>query len=224
MLPPRTEEVVMAAERLPMRKLREIIRLRLQAGQSGRAIARSCALSPSTVGTYLGRIELAKVGWSLPPELDDDDALERLLFPDEHHPVSNRPEPDWIYVHRELQRRHVTKQLLWQEYKEATPNGLQYSQFCERYLLWARPLSATMRQVHRVGRRDAGGGQVDPRRLQQRAPRRSGRSPAAAVRAGCRSRRAGGRAGAARPQGGRAREAEPPPCPAGGLRAPARCW
>jgi transposase len=141
----------MAAERLPMRKLREIIRLKLQAGQSGRAIARSCALSPSTVGDYLGRIALAGLAWPLPPELDDDAALERLLFPDEHHPVSNRPEPDWIYVHRQLQRRHVTKQLLWQEYKEATPNGLQYSQFCDRYLLWARPLSATMRQAHHAG-------------------------------------------------------------------------
>jgi transposase len=134
-----------------MRKLREIVRLRLQAGQSGRAIARSCALSPSTVGGYLGRIALAGLGWPLPQELDDDAVLERLLFPDEHRPVSNRPEPDWIHVHRELQRRHVTKQLLWQEYKEATPNGLQYSQFCDRYLLWARPLSATMRQAHRAG-------------------------------------------------------------------------
>ena len=44
----------MAAERLPMRKLREIIRLRLQAGQSGRAIAQSCALSPSTASEYMG--------------------------------------------------------------------------------------------------------------------------------------------------------------------------
>jgi transposase len=134
-----------------MRKLRDVIRLKLQAGQSGRAIARSCGLSPSTVGEYLGRIALAGLTWPLPAELDDDAALERLLFPDEHHPVSNRPEPDWIYVHRELQRRHVTKQLLWQEYKEATPGGLQYSQFCDRYLRWARPLSATMRQAHRVG-------------------------------------------------------------------------
>lgn len=141
----------MAAERLPMRKLREIIRLRLQAGQSGRAIARSCAMSPSTVSQYLGRIALAKLSWPLAPELDDDDALERLLFPDERHPVSNRPEPDWAWVHRELQRRHVTKMLLWQEYKEAEPNGLQYSHFCERYLQWARPLTATMRQAHRVG-------------------------------------------------------------------------
>ncbi len=51
----------MAAERLPMRKLREIIRLKLQAGQSGRAIALSCALSPSTVGEYLGHIALARL-------------------------------------------------------------------------------------------------------------------------------------------------------------------
>ncbi|OFX22340.1 MAG: integrase [Anaeromyxobacter sp. RBG_16_69_14] len=141
----------MAAERLPMRKLREVIRLRLQAGQSGRAIARACGISSSTVSEYLGRIALAGLGWPLLPELDDDAALERLLFPDERHPVSNRPEPEWSFIHRELQRRHVTKQLLWQEYKEATPGGLQYSQFCDRYLRWAKPLSATMRQAHRVG-------------------------------------------------------------------------
>ena len=41
--------------------------------------------------------------------------------------------------------------LLWQEYKEAQSGGLQYSQFCDRYLTWARPLSATMRQAHRAG-------------------------------------------------------------------------
>lgn len=46
----------MAAERLPMRKLREVIRLRLEARQSGRAIARSCGISPSTVSEYLGRV------------------------------------------------------------------------------------------------------------------------------------------------------------------------
>lgn len=141
----------MAAERLPMRKLREIIRLRLQAGQSGRAIARSCVMSPSTVTEYLGRIAAAKLTWPLPAELDDDDALERLLFPYEGKPISNRPEPDWVWVHRELQRRHVTKMLLWQEYKEVHSDGLQYSQFCERYLRWAKPLTATMRQAHRIG-------------------------------------------------------------------------
>jgi transposase len=136
-----------------MRKLREIVRLRLQANQSCRAIARSCGTSPSTVASYLGRIELARLTWPLPPELDDDAVLERLLFPDEGHPVSNRPEPEWGWIHTELKRRHVTKMLLWQEYKEGLPEGLQYSQFCARYLEWARPLSATMRQTHPAGER-----------------------------------------------------------------------
>ena len=141
----------MTAERLPMRKLRDIIRLSLECGMSGRAIARSCLLSPSTVADYLGRIKLARLTWPLSPELDSDEALERLLFPDEGHPVSNRPTPDWTYIHRELKKRHVTKQLLWQEYKEGTPDGFQYSQFCANYQEWARPLLATMRQAHRVG-------------------------------------------------------------------------
>ena len=134
-----------------MRKLREIIRLKLQLGLSGRAIARSCNLSPSTASDYLARIALAKVTWPLPPALDDDATLEALLFPDEHAPVASRPEPDWAWVHGELRRKHVTKMLLWQEYREAQPGGYQYSAFCERYLRWARPLTATMRQEHRAG-------------------------------------------------------------------------
>jgi transposase len=50
-----------------------------------------------------------------------------------------------------LRRKHVTKLLLWQEYREAHADGLQYSQFCERYQRWALRLSVTMRQTHRAG-------------------------------------------------------------------------
>ena len=77
----------MAATRIPMRKLREVLRLRLDVGLSARAIARSCRLSVSTVSGYLGRIAVAKLSWPLPPALDDDGALTRLLFPAEAHPV-----------------------------------------------------------------------------------------------------------------------------------------
>jgi transposase len=133
-----------------MRKLREILRLRLEQGLSGRAIARSCGISPATVSGYLGRSALAKLTWPLPPELDDD-TLERLLFPAEATPASSRPEPEWAVIHQELQKRGVTKLLLWQEYREVEREGYGYSQFCERYLQWARPLSATMRQAHRAG-------------------------------------------------------------------------
>jgi transposase len=141
----------MAAERIPMRKLREVLRLRLDVGLTARAIARSCRLSVSTVSGYLGRIAVAKLAWPLPPELDDDAALTRLLFPSEGQPVRSRPEPDWAVIHQELHRPHVTKLLVWQEYREREPAGYQYSQFCARYAAWARTLPLTLRQTHRAG-------------------------------------------------------------------------
>jgi transposase len=134
-----------------MRKLREVLRLRLEAGLSTRAIAQSCRLSVSTVSGYLGRMAVAKVAWPLPPALDDDAALTRLLFPSEGQPVVGRPDPDWAAVHRELRRPHVTKLLVWQEYREREPDGYQYSQFCARYAAWARTLPVTLRQTHRAG-------------------------------------------------------------------------
>jgi len=141
----------MATERLPMRKLREILRLKFDGKLSQEAIAQSCQLAQSTVSAYLGRATVSKLPWPLPPALDDDAALTRLLFPAEHHPVAQRPPPDWAWVHRELRRPHVTKLLLWQEYREQHPEGYQYSQFCATYAAWAQTVSVTMRQVHRAG-------------------------------------------------------------------------
>ena len=49
----------MAQERLTLRKIREILRLKEAAGLSNRAIARVCKVSNSTVGEYLKRAEAA---------------------------------------------------------------------------------------------------------------------------------------------------------------------
>jgi transposase len=141
----------LAAERLSMRKLREILRLHLEKGLGPRAIARSLSVSPGTVSGYLGRVRVAKLTWPLPPELDEDVALTRLLFADERKARPGRPEPDWGRLHLELRKKHVTKQLLWEEYKAEQPDGYQFSQFCERYARWAATLSVTMRQTHVAG-------------------------------------------------------------------------
>ena len=102
---------------------------------------------------YLGRVAVAKLGWPLPAELDDDTVLERLLFPDEHHPVRTRPEPDWAAIHRELRRPGVTLQLLWEEHRGAHPDGYGYSRYCELYGAWEGRLAPTMRQHHVAGER-----------------------------------------------------------------------
>ena len=137
--------------RAACRKLREVFRLRFEKKLSTRVIGKNCLLSPSTVQDYLGRFALAKLAWPLPAALDDDAALSALLFPHEHHPSCERPEPDWAHVLVELRRKHVTKMLLWQEYREVHPDGYEYSQFCERYARWTATITLTMRQEHVAG-------------------------------------------------------------------------
>lgn len=142
----------MATERLSMRKLREALRLHHENKLSARAIALSLRVSSSTVLKYLGRAQVARIGWPIPVHLDDI-GLEKLLFPDELAPQRNRPEPEWTLVWRELKKKHVTKMLVWQEYREAQPNGLGYSQFCERYNEWYRGQGLILRRDHKAGER-----------------------------------------------------------------------
>ena len=53
--------------------------------------------------------------------------------------------------HAERRHKNVTLALLWHEYKAEHPEGLQYSQFCERYRAWRQRLDVVMRQTHRAG-------------------------------------------------------------------------
>ena len=128
----------MSRKRLSMRKIRELMRLKYELGRSHREIATSLGIANSTVSDYAGRARAAGLSWPLPEGLDDA-ALEAALFPPLPPSRVPRPEPDWERVHRELARhKGVTLQLLWLEYREAHPDGYQYSRFCDRYRLVAR--------------------------------------------------------------------------------------
>jgi transposase len=143
----------MAATRLLMRKLREILRLKYEAGLGHRAIARACSIGVSTVSVHLQRAIAAGLRWPLPADLDDA-ALEARLFASPGViPAGPRPLPDWRAVHLELKRPSVTLRLLWLEHRDAHPTGYGYSQFCDRYRRWARTLKPSMRQVHLAGER-----------------------------------------------------------------------
>ena len=142
----------MANKGLSMRKVREVLRLHHVAGLSGRAIARSLKLSPVTVKRYIGRAEEAGLSWPLPESLDDAQLERRLLPGAVSMPGETRfAVPDWSRVHRELRRKGVTLALLWHEYKEAHPQGMQYSWFCKLYRAWTAKLDVVMRQEHRAG-------------------------------------------------------------------------
>ncbi len=141
----------MPAERLSMRKVHELLRLRFESGLPQRAIAESLGLSQGAISTYLSRARAAGVGWPIPEELDDAQ-LEALLFPaPPGTPADQRPMPDWAWVHRELRRPNVTLALLWEEYRAGAPDGFGYSWFCDLYRGWTGRLKPTMRQVHLAG-------------------------------------------------------------------------
>lgn len=139
----------MTAERLSMRKLREVLRLHAL-GHSKRAIGRSLKISHNTAALYLRRAAEAGVSWPSSEELDDQ-ALEAVLIPAGPDPGARRAVPDWPTVHRELRRKGVTLQLLWLEYKAAHRDGYQYTQFVTRYRAWENTLDPVLRQEHRAG-------------------------------------------------------------------------
>lgn len=141
----------MAAKRLTMRQLREILRLSLECGLPQRAVARAVKAGAGTVSQYLGRAEAAGVGWPIPEELATDEALEAKVFGVKSAAESGRAPVDAAWVHGELRRPGVTLSLLWQEYLAANPEGYRYSQFCEHYRLWRKRLTPVMRQVHVAG-------------------------------------------------------------------------
>jgi transposase len=140
----------MAFKRLSMRKIHQVLRLFFAAEMSIRAISRSIQASPSTVGDYIRRAEVAGLGWPLPEGLDER-TLEARLFPPPEPKAAAPRLPDWAHVHRELKRKGVTRSLLWQEYKAEHPDGIQYSQFCVHYQAWTANVDVVMRQHHRAG-------------------------------------------------------------------------
>ncbi len=102
----------MPQERLPMRKIRDVLRLDA-GGLSRRQIAASLSVGKTTIRNCLLRAEAAGVAWPLADDLTDAELEARLYPPPEALPADRRPQPDWAAIHRELKRKGVTLQLLW---------------------------------------------------------------------------------------------------------------
>src|SRR3989442_12189907 len=92
----------MAATRLLMRRLRELLRLK-SAGLSQRAIAQACAVGLGTVTGYLQRATAAGLSWPLPDDLDDAALEARRFTRAPVPPVRDRAVPEWPQVHQDVQ-------------------------------------------------------------------------------------------------------------------------
>jgi transposase len=148
-------EGLVPQERLPVRKLKEILRLDAL-GLSQRQIASSCAVGQATVSDYLKAAKAASLEWAQISDWSEDRIWEALApSPETPKTLPDRKrssEPDYNQLHQELQaNKHVTLQLLWEEYREQHPDGYRYSRFCDLYRDWLKRQEVTLRQQHRAG-------------------------------------------------------------------------
>ena len=140
----------MPTKRVTMRRIKEALRLHLQAGLSYEEIGRALKISKSSAGKYVSLARAAGVDCELAQTLSDDELEARLFRP----PVprsSHQLAPDFALVHQELKRAGVTLQLLWEEYARDNALAYKYTSFCIKYRAFAQSLKRSMRQVHIAG-------------------------------------------------------------------------
>ena len=115
--------------RLRMKQIKQMVKLNERRGLSYRQIGNALGLPKSTVSDYLRRFK--RSGLSL-ADVDglSDRAIFALLFPENKAGEDSggfKPLPDFTVIHQELRKKHVTRQLLWEEYRQRYPDGYGYT-------------------------------------------------------------------------------------------------
>ncbi len=134
-----------------MRKIKDVLRLKLDAKLSHQQIADALGLSKGVVTKYAGLAAAAGLDWPAVQGMDEA-ALERRLLVGSQK-MRDYVRPDYGRVHQELRRKGMTLMLLWEEHRADYADGqtYAYSQYCENYRRFAKQLKRSMRQIHRAG-------------------------------------------------------------------------
>jgi transposase len=135
-----------------MHTIKEVLRLKYLGKLSHRKIEILGIASKSAITNYIACFE--RSGLDIEEILAmDDERLSSLFYPEPRKGTSrsSKPHPDWNYIHHELKKKGMTRQLLWEEYREDHPNGLGITQFKEYYTRFKKRLTPSMRQLHYAG-------------------------------------------------------------------------
>lgn len=80
-----------------------------------------------------------------------DDVLKNYIYPNSN-PYRDIPEPDMEYIDKQMKtHRHMTMTILHEEYLATNPNGLKYTQFCERYREYISSRKISMHVERKAG-------------------------------------------------------------------------
>lgn len=134
-----------------MNKIREAIRLHEKCSLSQRQISKALSISRPSVKEYTEKIKGSGLNYKDIQAMTDEALLEILRS----RPLDTKPreilQAKFKEYAKELKRVGVTKQILWEEYKQQSPNGYSYSQFCYYFHEWEKNSDVEMRFEYKAG-------------------------------------------------------------------------
>lgn len=142
----------MANYRIDMSKIRYILRLYSQ-GRSKLQISMHGGVSRNTLKTYIKLFEESELSYSQLDELTDKD-LEQLFIKPAEKPLNAKQKelfnlfPDY---EKQLKRKGMTRQLLWEDYRKSHPEGFRRSQFNHYFTQFKAQRHPTMHIEHKAG-------------------------------------------------------------------------
>lgn len=142
----------MVNKRNDMRKVRELLRLKFEQGLSNRQAAKISGVGKTSASEYISGFSSSGLTLSQAESLSDKDLLSVLnLHKQRENERYKELESQFSYIEKELKRKGVTLQLLWQEYREKNKDGYGYSQYCHHFLQWRNRQKVSMHIDHKSG-------------------------------------------------------------------------
>lgn len=147
----------MAGKPKPMSQIKQLLLLHNQ-GKGVKTIARTLGISKNTVKDYIAKFKALineKDGPTLqelvklePPELEAKFHPGNPAYKDDRYEDFKTQLP---YLLSELKKTGVTRQLLWEEYREQRPDGYSYTQFCYHLQQHGKASRPSMVLEHKPG-------------------------------------------------------------------------
>lgn len=142
----------MANTPISMSKIRHILQLHSQ-GRSKLLISQQTGIARNTIKKYLREFEQSGFSYNEINQLSDKDLEDLFLGPDEK-PLKEKHQilfSLFPLFDKELRKKGMTRQILWQHYKEEYKDGVGRSQFNHYFAQWKKQVNPTMRMEHKAG-------------------------------------------------------------------------
>ena len=139
----------MSKRRIPLKRIREILRYKYEHKLSHNQIGKALGVSKGSVHNVLTRFEQSEYSWPLPEETSDS-SLDAALYGLVETSDKREALPSATYLEKELHKKHVTLQMLYEEYRSSSPDGLGRTAFYE-YFAEHRSRKPDMKVIHKGG-------------------------------------------------------------------------